>query len=134
MSPLGAAGSLGAGAAGAGAGGGGGGAGSSFLPHPPKVRVKAKRAAPDNKTILFPILNSPPFPSQKPFLLDFLLHKFTQSCKRFPHADTVGYLPRAHFSLAFGFSKTSAAGSTLDKIDTRLAPRLDQQRSNRRDR
>ena len=71
ISPLGAAGSAGAGAAdsaGA-AGGGGGGAGSSFLPHPPKVRVKAKRVTPDNKTILFPILNSPPFPSQKPFLL-----------------------------------------------------------------
>jgi hypothetical protein len=62
ISPL--AGSAGAGAAGsAGAGGGGGGAGSSFLPHPPNARVKAKRATTDNETILFLILSSPPFPS-----------------------------------------------------------------------
>jgi hypothetical protein len=64
ISPLGAAGSAGAGAAGAGAaGGGGGGAGSSFLPHPANVSIKAKRVVPDNKTILFPILSSPPFPT-----------------------------------------------------------------------
>ena len=77
MSPLGAGGSAGAGAAGAGAGGGGGGAGSSFLPHPAKVSIKAKRVVPDNKTILFPILSSPPFPTHlwKTVLLDhFLLH------------------------------------------------------------
>jgi len=60
ISPLGAA---GAGAAGAGAGGGGGGgAGSSFLPHPAKVSIKAKRVVPDNKTILFPILKFTSFP------------------------------------------------------------------------
>jgi hypothetical protein len=58
ISPLGAAGSAGAGAAG---GGGGGGAGSSVLPHPAKVSIKAKRVVPESKTILFPILNSPPF-------------------------------------------------------------------------
>ena len=65
MSPLVAAGwSDGAGVAGAGAGGGGGGgAGSSFLLHPAKVRVKAKRVIPDKKMIFFPILSSPPFPS-----------------------------------------------------------------------
>jgi hypothetical protein len=77
MSPLGAGGSAGAGAAGAGAGGGGGGAGSSFFPHPAKVSIKAKRVVPDNKTILFPILSSPPFPTHlwKTVLLDhFLLH------------------------------------------------------------
>ena len=51
----------GAGAAGAGAGGGGGG-GSSFLLHPAKVRVKAKRVIPDNKMILFPILSFTSFP------------------------------------------------------------------------
>jgi len=62
ISPLGAAGSAGAAGAGAG-GGGGGGAGSSFLPHPANVSIKAKRVVPDNKTILFPILSSPPFPT-----------------------------------------------------------------------
>jgi hypothetical protein len=72
ISPAGAAGSAGAGAAGAGAGGGGGGAGSSFLPHPAKVSIKAKSVVPDIKTILFPILSSPPFPTQlwKTVLLD----------------------------------------------------------------
>jgi hypothetical protein len=64
VSLAGGAGSVGAGVAGAGAGGGGGGgAGSSFLPHPAKVSVKAKRDIPDNTIILFPILDSPPFPS-----------------------------------------------------------------------
>src|SRR6266436_5598772 len=50
---------------------------SSFLPHPAKVSIKAKRVVPDNKTILFPILSSPPFPTHlwKTVLLDhFLLH------------------------------------------------------------
>ena len=46
-----------AGAAGAaGAGAGGGGAGSSFLPQPATARVKAKKATPDHKTSLFPIM------------------------------------------------------------------------------
>jgi hypothetical protein len=78
ISPLGAAGSAGAGAGAAGAGGGGGGAGSSFLPHPAKIRVKAKRLAPDNRTILFPILSSPPFPThlENRLARQFLLHNF----------------------------------------------------------
>jgi hypothetical protein len=70
------AGSVGAGVAGAGAGGGGGGgAGSSFLPHPAKVSVKAKRDIPDKTKILFPILGSPPFPhtTGKLFYCDFFI-------------------------------------------------------------
>jgi hypothetical protein len=55
------AGAGGSGAGAAGAGGGGGGAGSSFLPHPARVIVKAKRVTADNETIFFPILSSPPF-------------------------------------------------------------------------
>jgi len=51
----------GAGSAGAGAGGGGGG-GSSFLPHPAKVRVKAKSVINDNEIILLPILRFTSFP------------------------------------------------------------------------
>lgn len=47
-------GASGAGAAGGGAGGGG--AGSSFLPQPPKARVKTKRVTPDHTEIFFPIL------------------------------------------------------------------------------
>jgi hypothetical protein len=34
------------------------------LPHPANVSIKAKRVVPDNKTILFPILSSPPFPTR----------------------------------------------------------------------
>jgi len=121
MSPLGAAGSAGAGAAGsagAGAGGGGGGAGSSFFPHPPKVRVKAKGVTPDNKTILFPILNSPPFPSQKPFLLVLFI---TQVSPELQAISTRG-LGKAIWRktlLAFVFAKSGAAGSPSDKIDAR---------------
>jgi hypothetical protein len=77
-----------AGAAGAGAGGGGGGgAGSSFLPHPAKVSIKAKRAVPENKTILFPIPKFTSFPDTadgKPFLLDnFLLHNSCSLARAF---------------------------------------------------
>jgi hypothetical protein len=121
MSPLGAAGSLGAGAAGAGAGGGGGGAGSSFLPHPPKVRVKAKRAAPDNKTILFPILNSPPFPSQKPFLLVPFITQVSPELQAISACGHGKVIWRKTI-LAFVFAKTSAASSLSDRIDTRLDP------------
>jgi hypothetical protein len=51
----------GVGSAGAGAGGGGGG-GSSFLPHPAKVRVKAKNVINDNEIIFLPILRFTSFP------------------------------------------------------------------------
>jgi hypothetical protein len=87
-SPAGAAGSAGAGAAGAGAGGGGGGAGSSFLPHPAKVSVNAKRVIPDNTTNLFPILGSPPFPSHisgKLFYCAFFIAQVGLSFKRRLH-------------------------------------------------
>jgi hypothetical protein len=88
VSPAGgAAGSVGAGADGAGAGGGGGGgAGSSFLPHPAKVSVKAKRDIPDHTTILFPIVGSPPFPSHisgKLFYCDFFIAQVAAGFKRF---------------------------------------------------
>lgn len=63
----GSAGAAGAGSAGAaGAGGGGGGAGSSFLPHPPIVKDKAKSAIADNDTNLFRMISFTSFPVTHP--------------------------------------------------------------------
>jgi hypothetical protein len=88
-----------AGAAGAGAGGGGGGGGSSFLPHPAKDKVNAKRAIADTDTIFFPILIH--LLSRHTSLISYFSSQFL--CHIFPTVAR-GNLPSRFLVIAFQLS------------------------------